>query len=193
MVSKWVKLQPPVYPIYQLVITYNPLILTIDPHFLKHPSGVEAQLNHDQGSEGCWPSHEIWGITAYSPAIGTYGVPISTLGSTKEGSWLVVSNIFYFHPYLGKIPILTNIFQRGWNHQLGSFLSWNSCCWTFCFWIKDSEWQVFFIPKNPFDPSRSIVRLMVVSHPIPRLSPGYRKIGVIPFLGHTVFGSLGSV
>ncbi len=30
---------------------------------------------------------------------------------------VVVSNIFYFHPYLGKIPILTNIFQRGWNHQ----------------------------------------------------------------------------
>ena len=25
---------------------------------------------------------------------------------------------FYFHPYLGKIPILTNIFQMGWNHQL---------------------------------------------------------------------------
>ena len=32
-------------------------------------------------------------------------------------NWVVVSNIFYFHPYLGKIPILTNIFQRGWNHQ----------------------------------------------------------------------------
>ena len=31
---------------------------------------------------------------------------------------MVVSNIFYFHPYLGKISILTNIFQRGWNHQL---------------------------------------------------------------------------
>ena len=30
----------------------------------------------------------------------------------------MVSNIFYFHPYLGKIPILTNIFQMGWNHQL---------------------------------------------------------------------------
>ena len=27
--------------------------------------------------------------------------------------WLVVSMIFYFHPYLGKIPILTNISQRG--------------------------------------------------------------------------------
>ena len=23
----------------------------------------------------------------------------------------------YFHPYLGKIPILTNILQMGWNHQ----------------------------------------------------------------------------
>ena len=30
-------------------------------------------------------------------------------------------SIFYFHPYLGKIPILTNIFQMGWNHQLGVF------------------------------------------------------------------------
>ena len=26
--------------------------------------------------------------------------------------------MFYFHPYLGKIPSLTNIFQMGWN-QLG--------------------------------------------------------------------------
>ena len=31
---------------------------------------------------------------------------------------VVVSKIFYFHPYLGKTPILTNIFQIGWNHQL---------------------------------------------------------------------------
>ena len=30
---------------------------------------------------------------------------------------VVVSNIFYFHPYLGKISILANIFQMGWNHQ----------------------------------------------------------------------------
>ena len=37
----------------------------------------------------------------------------------KNKNWLVVSNIFYiyFHPYLGKFPILTNIFQMGWNHQ----------------------------------------------------------------------------
>ena len=32
--------------------------------------------------------------------------------------WVVVLNIFYFHPYLGKWSNLTNIFQMGWNHQL---------------------------------------------------------------------------
>ena len=26
---------------------------------------------------------------------------------------------FLFHPYLGKISNLTNIFQMGWNHQPG--------------------------------------------------------------------------
>ena len=36
--------------------------------------------------------------------------------------WVVVSNIVYFHLYLGKIPILTNIFQMGWNHQLAFIL-----------------------------------------------------------------------
>ena len=30
----------------------------------------------------------------------------------------MVSNIFYFHPYLGKWSDLTNISQMGWNHQL---------------------------------------------------------------------------
>ena len=45
------------------------------------------------------------------------------LANQTKCYWLVVSNIFYFHPYLGKIPILTNIFQRGWNHQLGYFLT----------------------------------------------------------------------
>ena len=33
--------------------------------------------------------------------------------SILENDRVVVSNIFYFHPYLGKIPILTNIFQMG--------------------------------------------------------------------------------
>ena len=38
--------------------------------------------------------------------------------SNKSQNWVVVSNMFYFHPYLGKIPILTHIFQMAWNHQL---------------------------------------------------------------------------
>ena len=33
---------------------------------------------------------------------------------------MVVSNMFYFRPYLGRWSILTNIFQRGWNHHLVS-------------------------------------------------------------------------
>ena len=36
-------------------------------------------------------------------------------------TWVVVSNIFYFHPYLGKWSNLTDIFQMGWNHQLETF------------------------------------------------------------------------
>ena len=31
--------------------------------------------------------------------------------------WVVVSNIFYFQPYLGKWSNLTDIFEMGWNHQ----------------------------------------------------------------------------
>ncbi len=38
----------------------------------------------------------------------------------KMSSWVVVSNMSYFHSYLGKISILTNIFERGWNHQQAS-------------------------------------------------------------------------
>ena len=39
-------------------------------------------------------------------------------GKKSHESWLGGDFIFfYFHPYLEKIPILTNIFQMGWNHQ----------------------------------------------------------------------------
>ena len=34
----------------------------------------------------------------------------------------VVVSFFNFHPYLGKIPILTNIFQMSWNHQAVLFI-----------------------------------------------------------------------
>ena len=32
--------------------------------------------------------------------------------------WWQLKYFWNFHPYLAKIPILTNIFQMGWNHQL---------------------------------------------------------------------------
>ena len=35
---------------------------------------------------------------------------------------MVVSNIFYFQPYLGKWFKLTNIFQMGWNHQVDIYI-----------------------------------------------------------------------
>ena len=43
---------------------------------------------------------------------------------TGYNNWLVVSNIVYFYPYLGRWPNLTNIFQMGWNHQLDSVVNY---------------------------------------------------------------------
>ena len=39
--------------------------------------------------------------------------------------WVVVSNIFYFHPCLGTCSKLTNIFEMGWNHQ--PVINWVIC------------------------------------------------------------------
>ena len=52
---------------------------------------------------------------------------------------MVVSNIFYFHPYLGKIPILTNIFQRGWNHQ------------PVLFWVKSNLNQAILEKRKVYE------------------------------------------
>ena len=45
------------------------------------------------------------------------------LAQLRNKNWLVVSKIFHVHPYVGKIHILTNIFQMGWNHQLENLWS----------------------------------------------------------------------
>ena len=45
--------------------------------------------------------------------------------------WVVVAIFFNLHPCLGKIPILTNIFQRGWNRQLEMSLAFFSFCFVF--------------------------------------------------------------
>ena len=43
--------------------------------------------------------------------------------SRRKLFWVVVSNISYFHSYLGRWSNLTNIFQMGWNHQLVLFVT----------------------------------------------------------------------
>ena len=40
----------------------------------------------------------------------------------RNYNWVVVSNIFYFHPYLARWSNLTNIFQMGWNHHLDNIV-----------------------------------------------------------------------
>ena len=49
----------------------------------------------------------------------SYTVPdvVILMLKTQIFNWVVVSNIFYFQPYLGKFSNLTNIIQVGWNHQ----------------------------------------------------------------------------
>ena len=43
------------------------------------------------------------------------------ISELTQSCWMVATQIiiFYFNPYLGKTPILTNIVQMGWNHQPG--------------------------------------------------------------------------
>ena len=44
---------------------------------------------------------------------------------TPNKNWVVATQIFFgVHPYLRKIPILANIFQMGWNHQLVTRKQW---------------------------------------------------------------------
>ena len=48
------------------------------------------------------------------------------------GWWFQIFSMFtIFHPYLGKIPILTNIFQMSWNHQLVNEDVWIYESWWF--------------------------------------------------------------
>jgi len=52
------------------------------------------------------------------PARTRFLVKIKTSGRCKTTKLAGGFNFFYFHPYLGMISNLTNIFQIGWNHQL---------------------------------------------------------------------------
>ena len=67
--------------------------------------------------DGVWERHGIFRTLSGTGAFWVTFIRLFSGGNTISGWWFQI--IFYVHPYLGKIPILTNIFQRGWfNHQL---------------------------------------------------------------------------
>ncbi len=75
-------------------------------------------------NEGPWRSRCMYlGTTSTDPAGGfpwekSMGEVVDLIYLIYLPIWVVVSHIFYVHPYLGKWSNLTNIFQMGWNHQL---------------------------------------------------------------------------
>ena len=73
--------------------------------------------------------------------------------SVSQKDWVVVSNIFYFHPYLGKWSSLTNIFQRGWNHQLDYRLIWVSLSLAWDWFVISHS----YISKPEFEDAESIL------------------------------------
>ena len=66
-------------------------------------------------------------------AMPTGRIDSRPLSQGKQNNEVVISNIIYFHPYLGKWSNLTHIFQMGWNHQLDKFIGRISCTCVF-FW-----------------------------------------------------------
>ena len=65
---------------------------------------------------------------------------------------MVVSNICYFHPYLGKWSNLTNIFQGGWNHQLVHLYNFDMNVLHQLKWLKTLTTS-FFSPFGNSSPS----------------------------------------
>ena len=80
------------------------LVYICEDDTISHETNELALSNMSNGSdffEYFWPHPRISCCSCfYYPAISVI-------------NWVVVLNILYFNPYLGKIPILTNIFQRG--------------------------------------------------------------------------------
>ena len=99
------------------------------PPPLEHPGTLKIPTNWGMDNppapsllEWVWPStREKFhaDISRGAPWIGFQNK--KCLETRNELIWVVVSNIFYVQPYLGKIPILTNMFQMGWNHHLVMF------------------------------------------------------------------------
>ena len=69
--------------------------------------------------------------------------------------WVVVSNIFYFHPYLGRIPILMD-----WNHQPVKNLGW------FLPGPPFLKMGRFYVPRRSSPTEAAIVRKLIFDSPL---------------------------
>ena len=74
----------------------------------------------------------------------TYMIPF--FGFSLGGDFIFKN----FHPYLGKIPILTNVFQMGWNHQLAIVLIFKALVF---------EWMKYLGISNRFFLTANMVYL----------------------------------
>ena len=71
------------------------------------------------------------------------GTPKSSILIGFSRWWF--QTFFYFHPYLGKIPILTNIFQMGWNHQLVFHYKPSILVFSHYFWKHPFIFEEYFL------------------------------------------------
>ena len=99
----------------------------------------------------------------------------------------MVSNICYFHPYLGKIPILTNIFQRGWNHQVDNYSKYTYCTSTPIF-LPTKTNLGFYTVQDTFrfslHPQKNPPPLRYRSHWAEVCGLSHRFLGSDPVGGH---------
>ena len=127
---------------------FHGLYMGGDPNHLLN--GMILQAWHDDGAtrQRCSPVPTASCRKALRPVRNAPASRSATLGDIDTGwnewkatfwahGWVVVSNIFYFHPYFGKIPNLTHIFQRGWNHQLENLCRYNNPGSSKGCWIDD--------------------------------------------------------
>ena len=89
-----------------------------------------CSITHPKWVGSCWTTF-LFGSPHGLAKPGSWRVSSNSGGISRPSGttsckrlMVVVSDIFYFHPYLGKISNLTNIFQMGWNHQPGLVSGW---------------------------------------------------------------------
>ena len=94
----------------QLVVHRGALCVSV---FGGHEGWLGGRILDNKGSLKCWRNPNPWPERLKKVTWGWI--------QSKIFSWVVVSKIFYFHPYLGRWSNLTNIFQMGWNRQLETY------------------------------------------------------------------------